>query len=948
MHSTLLKSLLFVAALNVPGTVTTALAQTARKAAPQPRQPLTAPIPFDRDVKVGKLPNGLTYYIRKNAEPANRAELRLVVRAGSVLENDAQQGLAHFMEHMAFNGTKNFPKNELVNFLQSSGIRFGADLNAYTSFDETVYELPVPTDSANVFEQSMQILEDWAHNVTLDPAEVEKERGVVLEEWRLGRGAQQRMRDKYFPFILNNSRYANRLPIGKDSIIRNFKPAVLRDFYKTWYRPDLMAVVAVGDFDVNQVEAMIRQKFGRIPKATTPLPRPTFTIPPHKDTKVVIVTDNEQPNTIVQIIYKRPQLKEKTLGDLRSDIVRDLFNGMLGNRIQELTQQADPPFLYGYSNYGSFLGNLDAFTAFAVAKEGNIERAIRALLDENARVKQFGFTPTELARAKTDLLRGIEQAYLERDKTRSANYVGEYVGNFTDQEPVVNIGYYFDFVKQHLDGIKLTEVNGLVDQFIRNENRAVVLMAPEKDKAKLPSVEQVIGYVDAAGQGLTAYNDNVLDKPLLAKAPVPGKIISEQKLDKIGVTELRLSNGVRVVLKPTNFKNDQILFSGNSLGGTSRYELADFQSARFASTLVSLGGTGEYSQVQLGKFLAGKALNVSPYIGELNEGVSGGTAPKDLETALQLLYSYFTQPRKDADVVAGFLSNQKSALANQLATPTPQKVFQDTVSVTLGNNNPRRQPLTPADLDRISLDRALQIYNDRFADASNFTFTFVGNFDPIKVRPLLETYLGGLPSTQSNETFRDLGIRAPEGQLSKTVRRGVDPKASVQLVYTGNFDWTPENAVQVDALAEVLEIKLIEKLREEESGVYGVSASGVYGRYPVPRYTFRINFGCAPENVEKLVASVNREVAKLKATGADAKDIAKFKAETQREQEVQLRDNNFWLSYLANQYYNGDDPQEVLRQPELLKTVTVESTKAAANTYLGNNLIKFVLLPTGQ
>ena len=894
---------------------------------------------------MGKLPNGLTYYIRKNAEPANRAELRLVVRAGSVLERDDQQGLAHFMEHMAFNGTKNFPKNELVNFLQSSGIRFGADLNAYTSFDETVYELPVPTDSAQVFERAMQILEDWAHNVSLDTTEINKERGVVLEEWRLGRGAQQRMRDKYFPYLLNNSRYANRLPIGKDSIIRQFRPEVLTAFYKTWYRPDLMAVVAVGDFDLNKVETMIRQKFGRIPKATSPVPRPTYLIDSHKDTKVVIVTDNEQPNTVIQLIYKRPELTNRTLGDLRADITRELFNAMLGSRVQELTQQADPPFLYGASNYGSFLGNLDAFTAYAVAKEGNIQRAIQALLNETSRVKQFGFTPTELARAKTELLRGAEQAYLERNKTASSNYVGQYVSHFTDQEPVVSIDYYYDFVKQNLGSIALPEINGLVNQFIRTENRAVVIMAPESEKAKLPGIEQVIGYIDAAGKDLTAYDDNVLDKPLLATPPTPGPVVGETKIERIGVTELRLKNGVRVILKPTNFKNDQILFTGNSLGGTSRYELADFQTARFASTLVNLGGTGEYSQVQLGKFLAGKALYVNPFVSELGEGINGGTAPKDLETALQLLHSYFTQPRRDPDVVAGFLSNQKNALANQLATPTPQKVFQDTVSVTLGNNNPRRQPLIPADLDRVNLDRAIQIYNERFADAGNFTFVFVGNFDVPTLRPLLETYLGSLPSTNSNETFRDLGIRAPQGQVSKTVRRGADPKASVQLVYTGDFEWAPEQAIQVDALAEVLEIKLVEQLREAESGVYGVSASGVYGRYPVPRYTFRINFGCAPENVEKLIALVNKEIARLKTTGANAADIAKFRAETQREQELQRKDNNFWLGYLSNQYYNGDDPLELLSETEFLKQVTPQSTKAAANRYLGNNLLRFVLLP---
>ncbi len=915
------------------------------KSAPSALTNLSRPIPGDPGVKVGKLANGLTFYIRKNAEPKNRAELRLVVRAGSVLETDQQQGLAHFMEHMEFNGTKNFPKNELVNFLQSSGVRFGADLNAYTSFDETVYQLPVPTDSANVFERSMQILEDWAHNATIDSTEIDKERGVVLEERRLGQGAQQRLRDKWFPLVLNNSIYANRLPIGKEDILKTFKPATLRQFYHDWYRPDLMAVVAVGDFDVAKVEAMIREKFGRIPAVTTPKPRPEFTIAPHKDTKVVIVTDNEQPNTVIQIIYKRPEIKERTLGDLRASLERSLFNAMLGNRIQELTQKADPPFLYGASNYGGFLGNLDAFTSFAVAKDGDVERAIKAVLDENARVKKFGFTPTELARAKSDLLTGVDQAYKERDKTRSSSYVNEYVQNFTDQEPFTSIGFYNDFVKKTLPGLTLNAINGLVNQFITTENRAVVIMAPESAKDKLPTVAQVIGYINNASKDVTAYVDQTLNEPLLSTMPTPGPVVSEKKIAEIGVTEWTLKNGVRVVLKSTDFKNDQILFTGISFGGTSLYNLNDFMSARYASTLVSLGGTGPFNQIQLGKFLSGKSVNVSPYISELNEGISGQATPRDLETALQLAYSYFTQSRKDPDVVKGFLSNQRSLLQSQLATPTPAKVFQDTLQVTLGNYNPRRLPLKPTDLDKIDLDRAVAIYKERFANAGDFTFFFVGNYDEKTLRPLVEKYLGGLPATGKNEQFKDLGIRIPTGQISKTVYKGVDPKSSVQLVFSGPFTWNSENTTQVDALAEALEIKLTETLREEESGVYGVSASGTYSKYPVPRYTMRIGFGCAPENVEKLIALTMKVIDDIKQKGADAKDIAKFKAESQRETENQLRDNNFWLSYLSSQYFNGDDPTEVLHEPEELKKVTVGSTKAAANIYFGPNVVRVVLMP---
>ncbi len=580
-----------------------------------------------------------------------------------------------------------------------------------------------------------------------------------------------------------------------------------------------------------------------------------------------------------------------------------------------------------------------------MAKEGNVERAIRAVLDENARVKQFGFTPTELARAKQEFYTNVEQSYSERDKTRSANFVNEYVQNFTDKEPYTSIDFYFDFLKKEQAGIQLAEVNALVDQFIHNDNRAVIVMAPEKDKTKLPTVEQIIGYVDDAGKNLTAYEDKTLDAPLLVKQPTGSPVVSEKPLKDIGATEWTLKNGVRVVLKPTNFKNDQILFAGTSFGGTSLYGLKDFQSARFSSTLATLGGTGAYNQIQLGKFLAGKQVNVFPYVGELSEGVNGSAAPKDAETALQLLYSYFTQPRKDADVVQGFLSNQRNALQNQINTPTPQRVFQDTVTVTLGANNPRRQPLKPEDLDQVSLDRALAIYQERFANAGDFMFFFIGNFNEGQLKPLIEKYLGGLPATGKPETFTDLGIRTPAGQISKTVYRGVDPKASVQLVYSGDLKWSTETTTQLDALAEVLEIKLIEKLREEESGVYGVGANAAYSKYPVPRYTFRINFGCAPENVEKLIARTQALINDLKEKGALPADIAKFKAETRRETEVQLKDNQFWLNYLQSQYYNGDDPDEILHEDEQLKKVTVESTKQAANQYFGPNQIRLVLMP---
>lgn len=913
------------------------------------------PIPFDPTVKVGKLPNGLTYFIRKNTEPKNRAELRLVIRAGSVLETDEQQGLAHFLEHMAFNGTKNFPKNELVSFLQTAGVRFGADLNAYTSFDETVYQLPVPTDSVRLFERSFQILEDWAHNMLLDSTEIEKERGVILEEARLGRGAQQRMRDKYLPAILNNSRFASRLPIGIDSIIKTFRPELLRQFYKDWYRPDLMAVIAVGDFDMKQVEAMIREKFGRIQAASSSAkPRPEYGIDAHKDTKVVIVTDPEQPNTIVQVMCKYPEQKERTLNDLRGGLQRSLFNGMLNDRIGELTQKANPPFVYGASNYGGFLGNLDAFSSIAVPKEAaGLEIALRAVLDENARAKRFGFTATELARAKKRLITGMEEAYRERDKMPSSSFVGDYVQYFLKGNPVMGIPFYYNFIQKNLSGISLADVNKLAGQFIRTENRAVVVLAPETrkagpEKAQLPTVEQVISYIDDAGTALTAYADQTVNKPLLPKLPTAKRVIKEAKIPEIGVTEWILANGAKVVLKPTNFKNDEVILSATSEGGTSLYELNDYRTADFASILMGQGGTGDFSEIQLRKFLVGKSVRMRMYIGETEEGIVGYTVPKDLETALQLLHSHFTRPRKDADVVQGYLSNQRSLLQNELTTLTPQKVFQDTIDITLGQNNPRRQPLRPTDLDQINLDRAAQIYRERFANAGDFTFFIVGNINPKTLRPMVEKYIGGLPGSPSTpkEKFRDLGIRIPSGQISKTVYKGLEQRATVQLVFSGDFTWTSENRTQIDALASVLEIKLTEKLREEESGVYTPSASGNYSKLPAQRYTFRIGFGCAPENVDKLIAKTGEIIDEIRQKGANPKDIEKFKAESRRQTELQLKDNSFWRTYLDIQYSNHDNPNEVLHEAEQLAKVTVESLKAAANTYLsGQNLIRFVLMP---
>ncbi len=903
-------------------------------------------IPLDPSVKVGKLKNGLTYYIKQNAEPKKRAELRLAIKAGSILETDEQQGLAHFMEHMNFNGTKNFPKNELVNFLQKTGVRFGADLNAYTSFDETVYMLPIPTDSAGLLEKGLQILRDWSHEALLESSEIDKERGVVLEESRLGRGAQQRMRDKYLKQILNNSRYSERLPIGKDEILKTFKPEVLKAFYKDWYRPDLMAVIAVGDFDAAQVEAEIIKKFSDIPNPSNAKKRTKYEIVLNGENNIAIETDPEYPQNVVQLIYKLPGIKMKTLLDTRNEFSQILYNAMMGQRIQELTQKPNPPFLYGGSEYGDFLGGLDSYTSLALAKDaGSVESAMVAMLEENARVQKFGFTEPELERAKKDFNNQIDQYFKEKDKTKSASHVQEYLDHFLKQKPFMGIEAYYNFVNKHLDDVKLTDVNALAKKYISNKNLSVVILASEKGKEDLPNKEKINAILSTAGKNVTAYVDDVLEKPLLEIEPVAGKIVSEKVISKAEITDIKLSNGVEVMLKPTDFKNDEILIKATGKGGYSLFP-NDRESGIFTTYLLQSGGVGPYNQTQLQKYLAGKTVNVGPFISELSEGISASTNPKDLETTLQLIYAYFTAPRKDEAVVEGVLSNQKSYLENMQRTLTPEKVFSDSLNALLTSNDPRRAPIKPESIDKVSLDRAVTIYKDRFSDASDFIFTIVGAFDIATIKPLLEKYLGGLPSTERNDTYIHPNIFPPTGKIEKTVYKGLEPKSRVSIIYSGTYDYSPENNIQIDALQEALQIKLIESLREEESGVYGVGVSKSTDKLPSGHYSFTVGFGCGPENVDKLVKRTLEEIAKIKDKGADAQDIEKFKAENKRKLQLATKSNGFWLNYIDANTFIGDDLDEVFREDELLNTVSVPSTKTAANQYFNDsNFIKMVLMP---
>jgi len=902
------------------------------------------PLPFDPSVRTGKLANGFTYYIRHNEEPKSRVTFYLANKVGSVLESDDQRGLAHFMEHMSFNGTAHYPKNELVNYLQKTGVRFGADLNAYTSFDETVYQLPIPSDKPDIVQHGLQIMRDWAQEATLDPVEINKERGVVLEEKRLGKGAGERMRRQYFPTLLNNSIYAQRIPIGTDEVLNNFKPETIRQFYHDWYRPDLQALIVVGDIDVDAMEKDVRTKFGDLKNPENERSRTKYTVPLTGKNQFMAVTDPEMTSTAVQVIMKQPELVLHTTEDYRTGIIRELFNMMLADRFADLQRQANPPFLGGGAGAGDFLGGLDNYSVSVTAKPGELEKGFKAAWRVNDQAMRFGFTTTELERAKVAYSNQYEIALKEKDKTPSDNYVKEYLQYFLKGDAAPGITYEYNLVKADMPGITLDEVNAYAKTNLKTTDRDVLIMAPEKDKAALPNAEVFNGWIKAVDEeNLTAYHDETSKESLLRTQPVAGKIVKQQHDSKLNITTLTLSNGIKVLLKPTDFKNDEILFSGSSAGGTSLYSDADFQSASAANIVPSFGA-GNYNNTVLSKYLSGKKFSVRTSIGERSQSAGGSSTVADLESALQMLYAYITEPRKDTVLFEGLISRSKAGLANR--GDNPATVFADTAAAVLSSYNVRRTGPSISKLNQISLDKAFNIYKERFADESGFTFVFTGSIDSAAIRPLLEKYIASLPALHKNEQAKDVHINIPAGKITKTVYKGTEPKATVSLVFSGPFDYSFANDLKLDALKETIQIRLIERLREDESGVYSPSVRASAVKYPEARYNLTISFGCAPQNVEKLIASALDEINKIRTDGPLPVNLDKFKVENQRSIEVQLKTNGFWLGYISGQLQNKEALDQVNYYTDTANKITTADVKAMAGKYLsGKNYIRLVLMP---
>ena len=903
--------------------------------------PLDQKPPIDPLITVGELQNGLRYYVRENGQPENRAELRLVVNVGSVLEDEDQLGLAHFVEHMAFNGTEHFAKQELVEFMESIGMRFGPGLNAMTGFDDTTYMLRIPTDKPDVIETAFQILEDWSHALSFEPEEIDKERGVIIEEWRLGQGAGARMRDKQFPILFKGSLYAERLPIGKKDILENFKYETLKRFYKDWYRPDLMAVIAVGDFDKMEVEALIKKHFSGLVNPPNPRPRVLAEVPDHEETLSTIATDKEQSMTTVAVYHKFPLRDTETVGALRQSIVENMYNGMLNQRFSEMAQKPDSPFLAAFSGRGLFVKSKEVYSLTAVVDEKKIKDGLEALFVESERVSRFGFTQSELDRQKINLLRSLERAVAERDKSQSATYASEFIRNFLQGEPIPGIEYEYELYTRFVPEITLEDINRLGKEWITDHNRVIMVSAPEKEDLQMPTEEELLDVlVSVADIEIKPYEDTVTDEPLLAEILQPGQIVSTKTLDEIEITEWELSNGIRVVLKPTDFKDDEILFRALSPGGASLAEDEDYIPASSAADIISMGGLRDFSDIELQKMLTGKVVRVSPLISEFEEGLSGSASPKDLETMFQLIYLTFTAPRADADIFKAMTNQMKTILKNRDANP--MTAFQDTLQSTLSQNHIRMRPITVETLEELDLEKSLAFYKDRFADAGDFTFIFIGNIDLETMKPLVERYLGALPTVDRKESWKDTGIDPPKGVIKKSVHKGIEPKSQTSIVFTGPFQYDSAHRTAIRAMAMVLQTRLREVLREDLGGTYSVGVRPSNDKIPDEEYSISISFGSDPKRVEELTKVIFQEIGKLK-TDVSEDEVNDAREAIFRSTETGLKQNRWLLTQLAFRYRLGEDPgKHLLQWEEPLKLLNPEVIQEAAQEYF--NMENYVLV----
>jgi len=911
--------------------------------AQQAARKLGDPLPADPAIVQGTLGNGLRYFVRRNDKPLHRAELRLVVRAGSILEDNDQRGLAHYVEHMAFNGTRRFPKQAIVSFLEKSGMRFGADLNAGTGFDETVYMLQIPTDTAALLNTALDVLQDWASAVTFDSSEFRRERGVVKEEWRTGRGADQRIQDQQLPVQFKGSRYAERLPIGSEGSLDSATHAAVTRFYRDWYRPDLMAVIAVGDFDPAEMERAIKTRFGTLKNPKKERPRTWYDVPDHADTRISIASDKELAQSLAQVDWQLPKRPRGTVASWRESLVSGMYRNLIGQRLGEMSQRAATPFAFAYLGTGSMIPTRDGFTAVALVKDGRFVDALVATLGELERVNRFGFTRSEFERQKTSYRRALERAVTEAGKTESRAFAGQFVSHVTRQASLASAAQQQQLATAFLPGITLDEVNGAAKAWMPAGNRTILVEAPARADVVLPADPALLAIFDRVRQSsLVAYVDSAADQPLIAKPPMPGKVTKVAAIADLGITAWTLSNGIRVLLKPTDFKNDQVLFSGRRPGGLSLFDDETYHVANLAEFV--LGGAGEFSDNQLRRMLTGKVASAEVGWSDDEESAYGSASPRDLPTMFQLFWLHATSPRLDTARFAASRSTMKAEMQN--SRNTPEQAFRDTSEVVMANYHPRYRLFQPEQLDSLDVNKAFALYKARFADFSGFTFYIVGNFSLDSLKPLVEQYLGSLPATGKATTTMDRGIRPPQGIVTRTVRKGTDPKAQTQISFHGPFAYSYENRLEISALRQLLDMRLRNALREDKGGTYGVGVSGYGTSIPYQNYSVSLEFGSSPDRVEELVGAAFAVIDSVKRAGPTAEEMAKIKETFLRTHETGLRENTSWLNWMRDHDEDGRDQHATLQYPSMVQQLTADQVRDAARRYLDmKQYARFTLLP---
>lgn len=911
---------------------------------------MTDPLPLDPAVRKGTLPNGLTYYVRHNETPKGQADFYIAQKVGSILEEDNQRGLAHFLEHMCFNGTENFPGNQIVSWLETKGVKFGRDLNAYTSIDETVYNINnVPVANEAVQDSCLLILHDWADGLLLLPEEIDKERGVIHEEWRSRNVGQQRLMEQLAPTVYPGSKYGYRLPIGTMEVVDNFKPQALRDYYEAWYRPDQQGIIVVGDIDVDRIENKIKEMFSPIKMPADAKERVYEAVPDNAETIYAIGADPEMNNARAMIFFKSDVIPVEMRNSMVYEIqqaVTSLATMMLNNRLDEITASPDAPMAAAGSFYGNFYlsKTKDALTGVAIGKDGDIINGLKSVYREILRAKRGGFTVSEYDRAREELLSRLEKQYNNREKTENNTYVQEYVRNFIDNEPATGIEFEYQTAKMILPQLPVDVINQAFNELVSDSNRIVMVMMPEKEGFAVPTVDQVkqaMAEVDA--EDIAAFVDEVKAEPLIANLPAPGKVVSTRELPEWGAVEWTLSNGAKVVAKHTDFKADEIVMDAQALGGTSTYPDSYNETLVALPMMLQQYGLGTYTYKDLQKYLQGKQCGVSMSFDTYYRDIYGNSTPKDLKTMMELLYSNFTQFNLSADELQATKNTMIGVLHNQ--ETNPQYIFGADVAKALYSNS-RKYVISTAAIEAAKLDQITKIVKDATANAADYTFFFSGNFDPAQLQSLCEQYIATLPGDAATAQTKlakpnpAFGIQKGDKVVKFTAPMQT-PQTFAAVVEFGTLPYTPKNVLLASIAGQILTQRLLTTVREDMSAVYSISAFGSMDRTGIENATLESMFPMKPEMQDQVLEVIAKEFANMESN-LKAEELNKVVEYMVKDTTEKLEKNSSWLNGMSGAAINGVDTFN--GKVDLLKTLTVADVQNYVKALNAQGNYRVVLL----